>query len=65
MDSIGFGGTVVGPHVGAFADLAKEGIINTFTETDEMFTVIDTILSQKNTTTNPSIDQCLAERGRG
>ena len=61
MDSIGFGGTVVGPHVGAFADLAKEGIINTFSETDEMFTVIDTILSQKNTTTNPSIDQFLVE----
>lgn len=61
MDSIGFGGKVVGPHVGAFADLAKEGIINTFTETDEMFSVIDSVLAQKNTTTNPSIDQFLLD----
>jgi glycosyltransferase involved in cell wall biosynthesis len=61
MDSIGFGGTVVGPHVGAFADLAKEGIINTFTETDEMFPVIDEVLAQKNTITTPSIDQFLLD----
>jgi beta-1,4-mannosyltransferase len=59
MDSIGFGGKIVGPHVGAFADLAKEGIINTFAETDEMFRVIDEVLAQKNTTTNPSIDHFL------
>lgn len=61
MDSIGFGGKVVGPHVGAFADLAKEGIINTFAETDQMFSVIDAVLAQKHITTNPSIDHFLRE----
>jgi beta-1,4-mannosyltransferase len=30
MDSLGYGAKVVGPHVGAFADLAEEGIVKTF-----------------------------------
>jgi glycosyltransferase involved in cell wall biosynthesis len=61
MDSIGFGGNVVGPNVGAFADLAKEGIINTYRESDEMFSVIDAVLAKKDDTKNPQIDQFLVE----
>lgn len=59
MDSIGFGGNVVGPDVGAFADLAKEGIINTYKESDEMFTIIDAVLANNDNFRNESIDQFL------
>jgi glycosyltransferase involved in cell wall biosynthesis len=61
MDSIGFGGKVLGPHVGAFADLAKDGIINTFRESDEIFTVIDVMLAKNDDTENPPINQFLQE----
>lgn len=59
MDSIGFGGNVVGPDVGAFADLAKEGIINTYKESDDMFTIIDAVIAKKDNFGNASIDQFL------
>lgn len=36
MDSIGFGANVFGPNVGAFSDLKKEGIIETFDEFDDL-----------------------------
>ncbi len=61
MDSIGFGGRVVGPQVGAFADLAKDGIISTFTESDEMFTVIDDVLAKEPNIANPPIDLFLQQ----
>jgi beta-1,4-mannosyltransferase len=61
MDSIGFGGKVVGPHVGAFADLAKDGVINTFTETNEMFSVIDAVLANREYLQNQPIDQFLQQ----
>ncbi len=41
MDSLGYGANIVGPFVGAFADLAKEGIINTYSDFPDMFRVID------------------------
>jgi beta-1,4-mannosyltransferase len=59
MDSIGFGGNVVGPDVGAFADLAKEGIINTYRESDDMFMIIDAVIAKKDNFGNSSIDQFL------
>ena len=36
MDSLGFGANILGPSVGAFADLAKEHIIETFLEKDDL-----------------------------
>lgn len=45
MDSIGYGGRVVGPHVGAFADLQRLGIVRTFRGMDDLFDVIDSVLS--------------------
>lgn len=41
MDSLGYGANIIGPNTGAFADLAKEGIINTYTDFQEMFQIID------------------------
>ena len=46
MDSLGFGAKVIGPHVGAFADLAEDKIIKTFTAFDE----IDALLSHAGET---------------
>lgn len=46
MDSIGFGARVIGPDVGAFTDLAKEGIIKTYADTNELFAVLDEELSK-------------------
>jgi len=36
MDSLGYGANVIGPNVGAFADLAKDGIIDNYYDLDEM-----------------------------
>lgn len=40
MDSLGYGANIVGPYVGAFADLAEEGIINTYSDFTDMFRII-------------------------
>lgn len=49
MDSIGFGARVIGPEVGAFSDLNKEGIIKTYADSTELFTIIDEELSKPAT----------------
>ena len=36
MDSLGFGANILGPSVGAFADLAKEHIIETFLDKNDL-----------------------------
>jgi glycosyltransferase involved in cell wall biosynthesis len=41
IDSLGYGANIVGPHVGAFADLADDGIITTFNDFPEMISKID------------------------
>jgi len=41
MDSLGYGANIVGPHVGAFADLAGLNIISTFHNFDEMVPIIE------------------------
>ena len=41
MDSLGYGANIIGPDVGAFADLADEGIINIYTDFPNMFKIID------------------------
>ena len=45
MDSLGYGAKVAGPHVGAFADLAQEGIIKTFLGFEELDHVIESSLN--------------------
>lgn len=49
MDSIGFGADIIGPHVGAFADLAKDKIVETFHNFDELIQKIDLKLENKKT----------------
>lgn len=41
MDSLGYGANIIGPNTGAFADLAKEKIINAYNDFPEMFKIID------------------------
>ena len=41
MDSLGYGANIIGPHVGAFADLEKDGIITTFEDFPDMIKKID------------------------
>ena len=59
MDSIGFGANVIGPEVGAFSDLAKEGIIKTYHDTNELFAILDDQLSKPNPSVSERIDDFL------
>jgi beta-1,4-mannosyltransferase len=47
MDSLGFGGNIVGPDTGAFADLAKANLIQTFSDFDELTRILDDQLTKK------------------
>ena len=40
MDTLALGGTPVGPAVGAFLDLAQEGLCLTYSSVDELFTIL-------------------------
>ena len=40
MDTLALGGTPVGPAVGAFSDLAAEGLCLTYASTEELFTLL-------------------------
>jgi glycosyltransferase involved in cell wall biosynthesis len=48
MDSLGFGARIVGPEVGAFADLGKEGILDNFNNFDELIEKVDQQLGSTN-----------------
>jgi glycosyltransferase involved in cell wall biosynthesis len=48
MDSLGYGANIIGPHVGAFADLAEDGIITTFKDFPDMIEKIDEQLQNPN-----------------
>jgi len=41
MDSLGYGANIIGPQVGAFSDLGNEGILNTYTNFDELIPIIN------------------------
>jgi len=36
MDSLGYGATIIGPKVGAFADLEKLGIVTTYRSFEDL-----------------------------
>ena len=46
MDSIGYGANIIGPDVGAFSDLAYDSILSTFTDYDQLISVIDKQLNK-------------------
>lgn len=41
MDSLGYGANIIGPQVGAFSDLAKDGILTTYSTFEELIPVIE------------------------
>lgn len=61
MDSIGFGANVLGPEVGAFSDLASEGIISVYKSQDDIIGMIDKLLHQIATNPINNIDAFLYE----
>ncbi len=48
MDSLGYGTPILGPEVGAFADLAKAGVLDTYSNFDELTKKIDFRLNNTN-----------------
>ena len=48
MDSLGYGAEIIGPDVGAFHDLEKEGILNTFSDYSALISIIDKQLQEKD-----------------
>lgn len=48
MDSLGFGARIIGPNVGAFADLKKEGLIRTFNDFADLVSILDDELYSAN-----------------
>jgi beta-1,4-mannosyltransferase len=61
MDSIGFGATAIGPEVGAFNDLAKEGIITTYKNQDDIISVINNQPNGNRTIPENNMDTFLKE----
>jgi len=57
MDSLQFNSIIIGPDVGAFKDLAEEGMIYTYKDFHELIMIIDALLeeSHDNTTTYQKI----------
>ena len=45
MDSLGYGANILGPDVGAFSDLAKDGIIKVFSDYEDLVLKINEALS--------------------
>jgi glycosyltransferase involved in cell wall biosynthesis len=41
MDSIGFGAKIIGPNVGAFSDIKKEGIVETYDTFDDLIETLN------------------------
>lgn len=46
MDSLTFGAQIIGPETGAFSDLAKEGIIESYTDYEDLVKKIDKCLNK-------------------
>lgn len=53
IDTISYGGTPIGPHRGAFADLMKEGICYTYNE----YTDIDSLINKNNSVSIKNISE--------
>ena len=61
MDSISAGATVIGPETGAFGDLAKEGLVITYTDFRDLITKTDLILGKKLGVNKAKLDTFIAE----
>jgi beta-1,4-mannosyltransferase len=46
IDSVAYGARVIGPNVGAFADMAREGVISTYESFDQLLELLDRLDSQ-------------------
>jgi glycosyltransferase involved in cell wall biosynthesis len=61
MDSLGFGAHIIGPEVGAFADLSKENIIRTFKNFEDAIKIIEKESRQPDQKGQTKLNQFLAE----
>lgn len=62
MDSLGFGANIIGPDVGAFADLAKENLLETFSDFNDLVKIINRQLTvNKLETQRANINRFLLE----
>lgn len=61
MDSLGYGANVIGPKVGAFNDLAKEGIVNCYDDYNDMMEKIDAELNSPIDSAKNTFDNFLLE----
>ena len=61
MDSLGYGANIIGPHVGAFADLAKDEIIKTFKEPSEAMAIIDEECKNQISTQSENLDSFIKD----
>ena len=59
MDSLGYGANILGPSVGAFADLEKDGIIKTFVDFKELSSIIESNLKADSLSHQKNLDHFL------
>jgi len=61
MDSLGYGANVVGPMVGAFKDLEKDGIVKIYNDFDELNKVISEQIGTKELSPDSALERFLLE----
>jgi glycosyltransferase involved in cell wall biosynthesis len=61
MDSLGYGANVLGPNVGAFSDLAKDGIIDIYQDFEEMAHKLESQIKNSTAIRKKSLDNFLVE----
>ncbi|MFW5886945.1 MAG: hypothetical protein ACOCUL_04235 [Bacteroidota bacterium] len=62
MDSVGYGATVVGPHVAAFKDLQEDKVIYTYKDFDQLIPLLNRLLKSKKRFSNKKqVDKFLKE----
>lgn len=59
MDSLGYGARILSPKVGAFADLAKEGVVENYNGFEELFGILDNMLSEAKKKEHPELETFL------
>ena len=47
-DSVSYGASVIGPNIGAFADLSKEGVIKTYNDLDDLKSLLENCNNRNN-----------------
>ena len=61
MDTLGFGANIIGPNVGAFADLEKEGLLRTFNDFTNLIVILDEELHKVSEICNDKVTHFLGD----